>query len=93
MRLGPPSWQYQSARLLRIISSVSRLNGCGCHRECSEPTVALRSSMPNNSASSSVSTTAAQLTATNGRRPAPAQLVDLACDEFLASPTFALKRS
>ena len=51
--------------------------------------VAVRSSMPNSSASSSVSTSAAQLTATNGRRAGP-ELVNLACDELLARAALAL---
>jgi hypothetical protein len=49
--------------------------------------VAVRSSMPNSSASSRVSTTAAQFTATNG--PAAAQLVNLARHQLLAGSTLS----
>ena len=51
--------------------------------------VAVRSSMPNSSASSSVSTSAAQLMATNGPAAAAAQLVDLPRHQLLARPALA----
>ena len=64
---------------------------CACSNLPRRPRtpVAVRSSMPKSSASSSVSTIAAQLTATNGRPPPPTQLVDLSRDQLLAGPAFA----
>ena len=54
--------------------------------------VAVRSSIPNSSASSSVSTSAAQLMAMNGPALPATELVDLPGDEFLADAALAPKR-
>ena len=53
--------------------------------------VAVRSSIPNNSASSSVSTSAAQLMATNGPLRRRLEIVDLPGDQFLSDAALAFE--